>query len=385
MTKHPAFAPSILTQLGLSAVVALMICGNADAMPPFAIAYGAKCTLCHLQVPALNAFGRYVQRTGYAALDPKKLHQTLPVWVGFNPSYDSQGATGAHRLQLGNVAVHGVGALSDDWTYHVQQWIRQNNQPGGLDTAWISYNGLFKHYGHLFLGKLEPPAPSPFSQWFDLGPFGSPQITVGQHTYQLDANRWGARLAYVHNSLDVEASWLGSNGDLSGAGAFSANVDKTFQWKIAYANENRPLEVGLYGSRGSLHLSGGATDQYHSLAGYAELDPTGGAPGVFAVYQKAFDSNPGGGAGATVSSALSVELYQTLFRDNAIVGVRKEILNDGLGNRLQTGNIDFEYHVARFVNVYLEAYFAQHQKPGYRYMLWWTIPLAKDKPGGPVR
>ena len=149
MTKHPAFAPSILTQLGLSAVVALMICGNADAMPPFAIAYGAKCTLCHLQVPALNAFGRYVQRTGYAALDPKKLHQTLPVWVGFNPSYDSQGATGAHRLQLGNVAVHGVGALSDDWTYHVQQWIRQNNQPN-----ITSSQGFTDEIGSTFIGDM---------------------------------------------------------------------------------------------------------------------------------------------------------------------------------------------------------------------------------------
>ena len=382
MAIKPAPAPSAIFAI---AVCALMPCEPARAMPPFAVAYGAKCTLCHLQVPALNAFGRYVQRTGYGALDPAKLHETWPVWIGFNPSYDSQAQTGAHELQAGNVAVHAIGAFSNDWTYHLQQWIRQNNQPGGLDTAWISYNGLFNHYGHLFIGKLEPPAPSPFSQWFDLGPFASPQITVGQHTYELDSNRWGAKLAYVRGALDAELSWLGSDGDLSGAGAFSADVEKTVQWKLAYANPNRPLEIGVYGSRGSLHLSGGLTDQYHSVAGYAELDPTRGGPGVFAIYQRAFDSNPGGGAGPASSSALSLELYDSLFNDNAILGVRKEFTNDGLGNTLQTGNVDFEYHLTRFVHVYVESYFAQHQKPGYRYMLWWTFPLVNGKPGVPGR
>jgi hypothetical protein len=37
----------------------------AMAMPPFAQAYGVQCNVCHTQVPALNTYGRYVQRTGY--------------------------------------------------------------------------------------------------------------------------------------------------------------------------------------------------------------------------------------------------------------------------------------------------------------------------------
>ena len=41
-----------------------------QAMPPFAQAYGMNCDVCHTAVPALNAYGRYVQRTGYASLDP---------------------------------------------------------------------------------------------------------------------------------------------------------------------------------------------------------------------------------------------------------------------------------------------------------------------------
>ena len=55
---------------------------RAQAMPPFAQAYGVSCSLCHTQVPGLNAYGRYVQRTGYASLDPNVLRRALPVWIG---------------------------------------------------------------------------------------------------------------------------------------------------------------------------------------------------------------------------------------------------------------------------------------------------------------
>ena len=36
----------------------------AEAMPNFAQAYGVACSECHVQIPALNAYGRWVQRTG---------------------------------------------------------------------------------------------------------------------------------------------------------------------------------------------------------------------------------------------------------------------------------------------------------------------------------
>lgn len=124
--------------------------------------------MCHLQVPALNAYGRYVQRNGYSVVDHKKLATSFPVWVGFNPSYDSQSSSSPHALQLGNLAVHAVGQLSPDVTYHIQQWVRQDGQGGRLDTAWIAYNNLLGRNGHVFVGKIDAPAPSPFSQWFAL-------------------------------------------------------------------------------------------------------------------------------------------------------------------------------------------------------------------------
>ena len=372
----------IWNALRTGAFVALFFAtiARADAMPPFAEAYAAKCTLCHTEVPTLNSYGRYVQHTGYSALDHQVLKQALPVWIGVNPTYDSQNANFPHQLQSGNVAVHAVGYLANDWTYHVQQWITQNNQPGGLDTAWVAYNNLFRHDGHLFFGKILTPAPSPFSQWSDLSPFSTAEAVVGEHTYQLDANRWGSRFAYTHGSLDAEVGWLGSSEGWGGTSNFTNSTDKTLQWKFAYANPKVPTEVGFYGSRGSWPLTEGGTDQYYSVAGYIQHDPQRIVPGIFLIYQTAYDANPGNGAGPAASNYATIELYQNLFGKNALVAVRKEYSNDGLGTQLQTGNVDFEYHIARFVNVYLETYMAQHSKPGYRYMIWWTTPVSRPLP-----
>ncbi|MBV8638240.1 MAG: hypothetical protein JO322_09160 [Candidatus Eremiobacteraeota bacterium] len=352
----------------------------ASAMPPFAQSYGVNCTVCHTEVPGLNSFGRYVQRSGYAILDHKVLQRSLPLWLGVSPSFDSQaGSSGNSNSQAGNVALHAVGLIGD-FSYHIQQWLVQNNAPGGLDTAWFSYNGLFDHNGHLFAGKIETPAPSPFSQWFDLANFASAGMTVGEHTYELDTNRWGSRFSYVRGAIDAEAAWLGSNGDLGGTSDFTNDTDKTFQWKLANANPNHgALEYGAYGSRGSWPLQEGGTDQYYSVAAYVQHDPEPHMPGIFAIYQDTHDADPGPGLGAAGGNALTFELYQHLFHDNAVVSGRFERTNDGLGNRVNSGNVDFEYHLARFVHAYVETYFAQGSKPGLRYMLWWTTPLERPR------
>lgn len=365
-------------------VVAAIACGavlacwrQADAMPPFAQAYGVDCSVCHTEVPALNAHGRWVQRTGYDVLDHSVLNRSLPLWVGVNPTYDSQDTNGP-RPRFGNVALHAVG-VAGNWSYHVQQWVRQNDASGGLDTAWVSYNNLFHRNGHLFFGKIETPAPSPLSQWFDLAPIATSQMTVGEHTYELASNRWGGRFAYVNGSFDGEIGFLASNVNIGGVNDFSSNTDKAVQWKLAWANPDRPLEIGVFGARGSFPLPEGGTDQYRSLAFYVQRDPRNGVPGTLLIYQSTFDANPGAGAPAAAGNAATVELYKTFLRGKVLLAVRKEFINDGLGTQLQSGNIDLEYHLARFVHVYLETYLAQHSRPGYRYMLWWTTPVRSVK------
>jgi cytochrome c oxidase subunit 2 len=358
-----------------------------SAMPPFAQAYGMKCSVCHTQVPALNSYGRYVQRTGYAGLDVHTLHRSTPFWLGetANYSHNAQDAS-SPRTAFGNFALHAAGALDANTTFHYQQWIVQDGQPGGIDTAWITFNNLFHRNGHLFVGKMPGTTASPLSQWFDIAGFATPEIVVGEHAYQNDGNRWGSKFAYVKNSLDFEIGYFADGGDLSGIGKYSPDVEKTFQWRLAHADPEQPLEYGLMGARGSFPMAEGGFDQYSSLTPYVQRDPVGVFPGVFAMYQTAFDSNAGqdvlgNSLGSARSSAATIELYEPVG-DKGLIAFRKEFQNDGLGTQTQSGNIDFAYHVLPYLHVYLESAMAQNSTPTFSYMLWWTLPL--QNVGGPA-
>jgi hypothetical protein len=368
---------------GMLAVIGLVIgcAGSAVAMPPFAQAYGMKCNVCHTQVPTLNAYGRYVQRTGYASLDYHVLHRSTPFWIGESANYDSQDPS--HKTGFGNLAIHAAGALDGNTTFHVQQWITQAEQPGGVDTAWVTYNNLFHRDGHLFVGKMPGTTASPLSQWFDLASFATPEITVGEHIFQLDGNRWGSKLTYVKNSLDAEIGYFGAGGDLAGATSWGQDQEKTLQWRIAHANPEQPLEYGVMGARGSFPLAEGGFDQYYAITPYVQRDPVGRVPGVFAMYQMAYDGNAGQDAtgaalGDSHSNAATIELYEPIG-ENALIAFRKEFQNDGLGTHSQSGNIDFAYHIAPYLHLFLESGMAQGSQPRWRYMVWWTLPLQKVK------
>lgn len=383
--------------LGIMAVLALFCGTAAQAMPNFAKAYGVKCSTCHTLVPALNAYGRYVQRTGYASLNRDVIKTVIPVWIGEQINGDSTGNVSdispTYKNSYGNLALHGAGYFAPDWTFHIQQWLLINDSTGGpFDTGWVTYNNLIHRDGHLFIGKIEAPAPSPFSQWFDISGFAPPAITVGEHPYQNDGNRWGSKFAYVHGALNAEAAWLLSgNGWLSSADFDTTpGTDKTFQWKVASAHADQPLELGAYGNTGSFIVSTGAVDRYTSLAAYVQRDPQPKAiPGVFATYQIANDSNPGLDVNGVQlpgarSQALSAEVYESLFNRGAVLSFRYEYTNDGLGTLTHYQVADFAFNVPRYQ--YLHGYFeaglggnstAPNGVPTWRWVLWWTTPIGQ--------
>ena len=98
-------------------------------------------------------------------------------------------------------------------------------------------------------------------------------MTVGEHSYQLDANRWGYKFAYLRGSLDAEISYTTSGADWAGFNDYDWTQDKTLQYKFAFANRGNPLEFGYYGARGSWPLAEGGFDQYYTNAFYAQRDP----------------------------------------------------------------------------------------------------------------
>ncbi len=370
-----------LLACALLAVSAVSVPRAAYAMPPFAQAYGVKCSLCHTQVPTLNSYGRYVQRTGYGSLDPHVLRNAFPFWLGESVNLDSTNGTNPNKIVAGNVAIHAVGAIGNDITYHFQQWITQNNQAGGLDTFWVTYNNLLHRDGHLFLGKLTSPGPSAFSMFADMSSFSTPEITVGEHVWENDANRWGAKFNYERNALDVEVAWLGAGEDLGGISQYGPTIDKTVQWQVSYQPPAQPFGIGYVGNTGSWPLSDGTFDNYRSTMFYAQRDPVNGAPGALVMWQAGYDPKAGYDAsgnplGSAFSHASTFEIYEPFMKDGrAMVSLRKEFTNDGLGNPGQSGIVDLNYMVSKYLRFYAETGLAQNSTPSWRYMLWWTTPV----------
>lgn len=362
----------------------------SEAMPNFAQAFGAQCSMCHTTVPALNAYGRYVQRSQYALIDSETIKKAVPLWVGYQANYDSQaGAPDTHKAIFGNVALHADGVISNNWSYHVQQWLVSDNQGGGLDTAWVSYNGLFNHHGYLAVGKLEVPAPSPYSMWFEIAPYNTPEITVGEHTYQLDANRWGAKAGYLHGSLSLDAAYVGSDADLNGATDWVPGNGKTLQYRAAFMRPKSPLEAGIYGASGTFPISDGSIDKFSALAGYVQRDPTHGVPGFLVVYQRTHDSYPLAGATSPATSrGYTVNVYEPIIKDRVLVGFRREMTDDGMGTINHYGNVDLTVQLAKYVRLYAEAALSPSNvgngservgTPAWRAYVWWTMPVARAR------
>lgn len=347
----------------------------SDAMPNFAQAYGTDCNTCHTQVPMLNAYGRYLQRTAYASLDKTLLKKAFPVWLGVNTSYDTQDPQSPHQTKFGNISLHAAGAFGQDFTYHAHQWAVQAENPGGTDTLWVSYNNLLKRNGHLFVGKIEAPGPSAFQYWTDVSPFAAPAITVGEHAWQNDANRWGAKFSYTHASTNLEAAYMGADTDLNGATDWNPVNGKAFQYRAAYAEPTKPFEAGIYGNTGTVPLAEGGVDRFSSIAAYVQRDPTRGVPGLFGIYHRGYDQNPGEGLGPAASKAYSLEVYQPFFRDRVLLGLRKEMTDDGLGTVTHTGNVDLTFRLGKYLRLYTEAGMAQNQPPAWRWFVWWTTPF----------
>ena len=390
-TRH-LLALAAALALGLTAASLVAAPRASVAMPEFAQATGLQCSACHTMVPLLNAYGRYVQRTAYAAIDRAQLATTFPLWVSEAAVYDSTAGagTGMARFDGGNLALHAIGYLAPDITYHAQQWIVQGSAAGGIDTLWVAHNHVFSPDVHLFAGKLESVAPSPYSQTFDIdGPTASNTI-VGEHDWSVTyGNRWGTKVNFVHSGLDLEAGYVLSGDDLNGITDFNPG-ERTFQWKGAFASTKSPLEVGLFGTQGSLPVSTGI-DSYASLAGYAQLDPSpAGVPGLLLVYQASRDNNPGtapsGGAYPTATSrGFSAELFQPVLHNNVVLSFRHDFNDAGITGGTTNGNAinaAFTIPGTNYLHGYLEANFGANSAlaggsggPTWKGMLWLTLPV----------
>lgn len=393
MKKLVIAAAIAISAMGLTAL-------RADAMPPFAQAYGIDCNVCHTMVPALNSYGRYVQRTGYSALDSHMLESKSPFWISERLRSKSTGSLDRLRPNFkttaGNVSVDMVGAIGRSWTYRIEQSLYSNNVGGGnTSRIWVGYNKIFNGHGHLSIGKLDPAVPSSFSGWQDSTGFGgSNGLTVGKHKYSFTGPKWGARFDYDTENVSFGVSWGSGTDSLLNAGDFSVipGSDKVFDWNVTYANAGKPFEAGVYGAVGGYVVSTAITDHYNVLGFFAQRDPYKGFPGLYGYYQISNDSNPGAAyTGApknapfvpVTSHSYAVEIYQLFLNDNIMVGFRPlEITQSGLGPIKRFGNVDFAARIPHmpFLFFNAEASFggssaAPFGRPTWQYGLRWAGPL----------
>lgn len=313
----------------------------ASALPTFAQAYQVDCSVCHSFVPALNAYGRYVQSTHFGALDPKVLHKVLPFVIRESANYKSTGnlnTTDAQTKQLKytwlNLSVNAVGAINKYVSYRLEQSLYSNNRGGGsTGHFWVSYNQLLKGNGHLILGKFDAPAPPAYSYWMDSG-LKEGSITVGQHSYKIGGQRWGVGFSFVPTDYEkqpykAEVAYVGNSPGMYDNTAFTslAGSDRAFQYKVAFARPDNPVEVGIYGAVGTYMLANYANpiDNYQAQGLYAERDPIGSFPGLLFNYQRTHDSNIGPGAGLTQSAsswAYAFEIDESFLNGDIVVGLR---------------------------------------------------------------
>jgi hypothetical protein len=391
---------------------------RAMATPVFAQAYGLNCTACHTQMPVLNAFGRYIQRTGYAAMDPKTLGRAVPAFVfDLGTAYTHQSGQPAHSERItgpGNTTVgQANGFLSPDVTYKIEQLFTAGGHAGVLDQAWIGYHGFLNHHGHLFVGKLAEINLDEFSAFVlgdvnDAGQGSVPDVAVGVHDYALDydGGRWGTKFNYVAGKTVAEVAYLGNatgGSSFGDAYDFSRASNTSVQWKAAYADPAKPYEVGVFGESGSLGFTGSALvpglqiDRYTVVAPYVQKDPRPGSPGFRFEYASATDSNPGfvtptissaplRPAGPTASSWMIGSAYQMILHDHGMLDLTYYHTNQAIGEAGITGLIQpsgpqtgagpgISYAINPYTRIYGAVYVAHNQRPTFALKMWLSPPL----------
>jgi len=332
---------------------------RALALPTFAQAYHIDCSACHTMVPMLNAYGRYVQTSAFGALDPDTMKKVLPVVIRESVSYRSTGklqasVPGEKWTEL-NLSANVVGVLTKYLSYRLEQSFYSNNNGGGSTSHfWVAYNQLLAGDGHLVVGKFDMPAPPAMSYWADVSGFSSRSIGVGQHGYALSGSRWGVMLNYLPQNYKkqpykVQAAYVGNSPPMydsslvwNMSNPYAPNQkgsDKAFQYKVAWARPDRPIEAGIYGSQGTYILNTGylnPIDSYSVIGAYAQRDPVKLMPGLMAFYQVTNDSNVGPGAAKNLlvqgarSWAYAVEVDESLFNGLVWLGIRPVEYTSGL-------------------------------------------------------
>ncbi len=364
-------------------------------------------------VPALNAYGRYLQRTFYQPINtPQTRRKLFPVWIWEEIDGTSVGGADSKqkskKITVGNLMLYFSGFLGPSFTYRVENSIwsgdQATNQSVGPETMWLAYSFLHNDLGHLLIGNDYPgPVPAFLANPSDYAnAFALRHLTVGEHSYNLMNDRLTFRFDYDNGPTDVQVAWRGgSNNPLAGTPsdfAITPGSDKAFQWLLADAPPTQPYEFGAFGIDGQYYPTGhyaGDIDNYNGWSPYFDVDPnwlpnSKFLPGIYGFYYFSHDSNPGVAYNMTLyptgpnARDAAVELLEPVYDDSAVVTARDEYVNNGLGEVEHDYSIGTSFYpfaklpfiIARF-QVPLAGYSsAPYGRPEWEWALQFETPLS---------
>jgi hypothetical protein len=149
-----------LTWAGM-VLAALVPAARASAIPAFARAYGASCSLCHDPIPRLSAFGEMFVGNGYrffpGQLPPDRMASGdpllhLPGTLRLALRLDAYAsAYAASRGAAGmvtdfqtpyNIKVLSGGPLTEHLSYYIYFMLSERGATGGIEDAYVTWNEL---------------------------------------------------------------------------------------------------------------------------------------------------------------------------------------------------------------------------------------------------
>lgn len=171
----------------LAVVFAALSARPAAAIPVFAHRYGFTCQQCHTTVPQLNAFGEQFEEYGFKL---PAARPAFPVAVKVNLEYGSDpDPSGLPKAVVDEIELLSGGAIGENASYFIEQYVTDGGRPGLTRDAWIQLNGEERHAR---AGQFTLPLPvDPESERPTLTHYAVFDQTVGENTFNFFDPRLG--------------------------------------------------------------------------------------------------------------------------------------------------------------------------------------------------
>lgn len=266
-------APLVAVALALIAIALLP--QRADAIPPFARKYGVSCSLCHMPVPRLTAFGEAFAGNGFefavgelardtiATGDPRlRLQNSFPLGVRLD-AYQAMltkraaGETSLDQQTPWTVKLLSGGQIADKISYYFYFMASDKGEVAGLEDAYIQFTDIGGSGVSVIAGQFQVSDPL-FKrelrlEYEDYQPY---RVRVGDARADLTYDRGLMALWSPREGLDLSMQLLNGQGLDAASGVNSYDRDSDKSVVLRASQDLGPLRLGVFGYSGGETAAG---------------------------------------------------------------------------------------------------------------------------------